>query len=78
VAVPFTGTGHTVHDGPQACGVWVTHWSPQWLNPALQAIPQVVPSQVATPFAGGGAHGMHEPPQLCGDVFDAHAVPQAW
>jgi hypothetical protein len=32
---------------------------------------------VAIPF-GGAVQGVHEAAHVCGDVFDAHAVPQAW
>ena len=29
VALPFAGTGHTVHDGPHAVGLSGTHWPVQ-------------------------------------------------
>jgi hypothetical protein len=29
VAVPFCGTGQTVHDAPQVVGLSETHWPPQ-------------------------------------------------
>jgi hypothetical protein len=36
---------------------------------------QIVPSQVATPTVGVG-HGVHDVPQLAGDVFETHRPEQ--
>jgi hypothetical protein len=43
----------------------------------LQVKPQVVPSQVAVPFAGAAGHGVQEVPQLLGLLLLAQLAPQA-
>ena len=49
-----------------------THTPPQLWKPALQVAPQLVPSQVATPFTGFG-HELHDvDPQVKGLEFEAH------
>ena len=40
-------------------------------------MPQLVPSQVAYPFAGV-VHAVHEVPQVDGEVLLAQAPPQSW
>ena len=42
----------------------------QFLNPATQAMPQLVPSQVALPFEGGLGQAEHRVPQVATLVSD--------
>jgi len=48
-----------------------TQRSPQAMKPGLQAMPQLVPSQVPRPYSGVG-HGVHREPQVPGLLFDTH------
>jgi hypothetical protein len=43
----------------------------------LQAVPQLVPSQVATPLAGAGHAEHEEVPQEAGEALLTHDVPHA-
>jgi hypothetical protein len=42
----------------------------------LQVTPQLVPLQVAVPFAGA-VHGVQAVPQVAGSVLLAHVLPHA-
>ena len=51
------------------------HVVPHARYPASQVSPQLVPLQVAVPFADMG-HAVHELPQLLTDVLGRHCEPQ--
>jgi hypothetical protein len=77
--VPFAGTGHGVQDVPHDAGeVLSAQTAPQAWKPALQVKPHDVPSQVSTPFGGGGGQGVHDVPHEPTDVLLAQAAPHAW
>jgi hypothetical protein len=82
VAVPFAGTGQTVHAAPQAAGSLSpapagTHFAPQRWLPAGQVAPQVSFTHVAVPPAGTG-QGVHAAPHWVGSVFATHLPVHAW
>ncbi len=54
-----------------------THVEPLTTYPALQVIPQFVPSHVAEPLAGTG-HAVQSAPQLDVLLFERHVPPQSW
>lgn len=50
----------------------------QFLNPEAQAMPQLVPSQVALPFDGGAGQAEHRLPQEATLVSDEQVPLQSW
>jgi hypothetical protein len=75
VTVPFAGTGHVVHDGPQASAVLLATQVgacavPRWQNPGelhstrqVSAGPEAL-SHAAMPLLGGAGQAVHDDPQL--------------
>ena len=49
---------------------------PQFAYPALHAKPQLVPSHVDVPFAGGAGHATHEAPHVASDELETQLAPQ--
>jgi hypothetical protein len=75
VPLPIGPSGHGEQRFPQVFTLkLVTHCPLHSWKPTLHWMPQLVPLQVAVPFSGEG-HGVHEAPQVCTEVFDAHAEP---
>ena len=55
--VPSKGGTQGVHDAPQVAAlVLLAHVAPQAWKPVAHALPQVVPSQLALPFAGASSY----------------------
>jgi hypothetical protein len=66
--------GHTGRGG--ATEPIATHALPMRVKPALQVKSHAVPVQVATAFAGA-VQGVHDVPQVAGEVLDEQIDPQA-
>jgi hypothetical protein len=79
VAEAFAPVGHGEHDEvPHELTLLLsTHASPQRWNPDRQVKSQVVPSQVALPFACG-SQGLHEAPQLAVSLLGTQLPLQLW
>jgi hypothetical protein len=72
-AAPASPSGPASEQPPVA-----THTAPHGSNPVLQEKPQLVPSQVAAPFAGAVGHAVHAVPQLATLLLLAHTPVHRW
>lgn len=63
--------------GARSRADWGTQELSLATNPAAQVKPQLVPLQVAVPFAGCG-QGVQDEPHVAGSEFAAQAPPQRW
>ena len=74
----FDGAEQAVQDVPHVAVLeFDTQLPPQSWKPALHAIPQLVPLQVAVPFPGTG-QAVQDVPHVAVLEFDTHVPPQLW